>query len=682
MSMQKLKIELTLLADAFPGTGIGTELINNSVPRDHLGKPIVPASHVKGLLRQSLLDLAAIRGYPPDVFLAEVLGKPGTSTDDVGCDGTESIVFIETLHISKCTPTRLVTRTAINSDGIIDKGSLRTNESLAVGSKFEGYIYVRARPDSWPDLALRVALLSLDAIGGNRNRGAGACLTRIEGETRGPGQLLKALDAKKGDIGHQPQPATESKQPTLSSRTTWLEISFVASSPICCPETPTTSGNNVIKSGFVIPASAVQGAVLTMINRNDSGLATACFESDQFRCWPLQPAGMTPDEAKHVVPVRVASSHRMSKLADVESGNHVFRDSIVEPYDWRSVAKGSPLKGSDGVLLRGTDSTRFWRHGDMPRIWTAHGVHNGAATSEERNLYQIESLAPMVFKGLMACPQDISERFIEILNESFVSLGRSRSVRGGGTLRVKPIESLDRYFNWTTDPHLNNRIFVLQSPVGVPDSVSPFGCAEAQLKSIVELPIEEQIKANGFTCPGVLASANVLFGWNRHGRGARANQRHNRLRARRVITPGSVFALRDPVDDLESYLLKGIGEGKQEGLGCILPHPGIAESKYARDSASLPVIKSTNQAGRWGLKLHQLAPHVSPSQIGHLAALAEQESTVHAQQYLDRQLTERSIRTWDLWKPVKSELDNLFKQPEEATAALRVWRDLAIENRI
>ncbi|MDA1230650.1 MAG: hypothetical protein O2856_07745, partial [Planctomycetota bacterium] len=152
MNMQKLKIELTLLADAFPGTGIGTELIDNCVPRDHLGKPSVPASHLKGLLRQSLLDLAEIRGYPPDVFLAEVLGNPGTSTDEVGCDGIESIVLIEDLHTSDCTPTRLVTRTAINSHGTIEAGSLRTNESLAVGSKFEGYIHIRADPGSWQDL--------------------------------------------------------------------------------------------------------------------------------------------------------------------------------------------------------------------------------------------------------------------------------------------------------------------------------------------------------------------------------------------------------------------------------------------------------------------------------------------------------------------------------------------------
>ncbi|MDA1230615.1 MAG: hypothetical protein O2856_07570 [Planctomycetota bacterium] len=390
---------------------------------------------------------------------------------------------------------------------------------------------------------------------------------------------------------------------------------------------------------------------------------------------------MTSAEAEHVVPVRVASSHRMSKLADAESGKYEFRDSMVEPYDWRSIAKGSPLKGSDGVLLRGSDSVRLWRHGDMPRIWTAHGVHNGAATSEERNLYQVEALAPMAFKGLLACPQDVADRFIEILNESFVSLGRSRSVRGGGTLRVKPVDSLSDYLNWTSGPHLNNRIFVLQSPVGVPDSVASFGSAEAQLKSLVELPVEEQIKANGITGPGVLAGANILFGWNRHGKGARANQRHNRLRARRVITPGSVFVLRDSVDDLESYLLKGIGEGKQEGLGCILPHPGIAESKYARDSELLPVIKSTNQAGRWGLTLHQLAPHVSPSQIGHLAALVEQKSAVHAQQYLDKQLSEKSTKIWDRWKPVESELNDLFKHPKEAAAALHVWQDLAIENR-
>lgn len=687
MTIQQLTIEIELLADAMPGSGVGTELVNDLVPRDHAGQPVIPASHLKGLVRQWLIDLAAIRGYPLEPFLVGVLGHPGDSIGDDGADGQESAAIFENLRFADdggaaAANNRFITRTALNEYGTVEKSSLRTNEALAVQSRFRGNVYLRSEPGSLQDVALRAALLSLDAIGSARNRGAGACLVRIENEKRGPGELLKALDARRHERGKSGKRRQATDVRRLSGTATWLEVVFEASSPICCPEFPTSSANNVIQSGFVIPASAVQGAVLTMLDRVNSALASACFQVEQFRCWPLQPAGMTPEEARDVFPVRVAASHRMSKLPDPETGDHEFRDSVIEPYDWRTVAKGSPLKGSDGVLLRGANGITLWRSGDMPRTWSAHGVHNGAAIAAERNLYQITAMAPMVFKGLIACPEDAAEELIAMLDGQYVTFGRSRSVRGGGILNVRRIGLLDEFFSWAVSPELDRRVFVLQSPAAVPDDHAPFGAAEERLKSLIPGEVEEHVVVNGISASGIHAGARILFGWNRHGIGRKADPRHNRLRARRVITPGSVFVLREPVRDLQQFLLKGIGDGKQQGLGVILPHPGIAQKKYSRQLDELPVIKSRNEAGRRGMKLLQRAPAVSPSQIAHLAAIAERKSPAKALEYLERQLRGRSARIWDRWKPVESELRELFQQPQLAVAAMHVWQDLAIGERI
>ena len=47
---------LRLVSDAEPSSGFGTELLNSLVPRDTDGSPLIPASHIKGLMRQALLD--------------------------------------------------------------------------------------------------------------------------------------------------------------------------------------------------------------------------------------------------------------------------------------------------------------------------------------------------------------------------------------------------------------------------------------------------------------------------------------------------------------------------------------------------------------------------------------------------------------------------------------------------
>jgi len=288
----------------------------------------------------------------------------------------------------------------------------------------------------------------------------------------------------------------------------------------------------------------------------------------------------------------------------------------------------------------------------------------------------------MVFKGILACPEDVAGQIVETLNNQYVAFGRSRSVRGGGTLTVKAIPSIEVHFSWRISPSLDRRVFVLQSPVAVPDEMTPFGAAEEQLKSLIPATVEEFIQLDGITAPGIQASARVLFGWNRHGKGSKADRRHNRLRARRVITPGSVFVLQEPVSDLATFLLNGIGDGKQQGLGNILPHPGKASIQYKRQQDKLPIIKSKDAAGKLGIKLHEMAPAVSPSQIGHLGALAERESDSAALEFLERQTKQRSGRTFDRWKDVKSELVNLLKHPKEAAAAFRVWQDLAIGDRM
>ena len=53
--MIKLNYTIVLKSDAEISTGFGSSLLDAIAPRNLKGNFVIPASHVKGLLRQSLL---------------------------------------------------------------------------------------------------------------------------------------------------------------------------------------------------------------------------------------------------------------------------------------------------------------------------------------------------------------------------------------------------------------------------------------------------------------------------------------------------------------------------------------------------------------------------------------------------------------------------------------------------
>lgn len=687
MNYQELNIELTLLSDACPGTGIGTDLVDNHIPRDENGQPWIPASHLKGLLRQKLMDTGRYRKFQNSDLVDGIFGSPGTSDGEKENDGTESVATVSNLRINsdtKDTNSRLITKTALNQWGTAKDTSLRTQESLAVGTKLTGKIILRADKGSWQDTALRLSLLSLDAVGGSRNRGAGWCKVTIKGEKRSPGAFLNLLfqDTTEIKLPEKPQPTRKFEPKTTN--TTWLELTFHASAPICCPTSPVSSANNVIRSGFVIPASAVQGAVLTALNRNHPAMADACFASDSFRCWPLQPAGIDLSESEGLFPIRTPSSQLISKLANLQ-GNYDFYDSAVQPFRWSEI-ENQPIHGGDGVLLKSERSVTSWSSYDMPRQWFAHGVRNGPMDKDgdTRNLFQVEAMAPMVFKGLLACPEDCREEILKAVDGKFISLGRSRSVRGGGKLKVRVLGAgLGEFSKWKLPNGMDRRVFVLQSPAAVSDNIQEFGAVQDRLKELVGKEICETICIGDKTAPGIYADADVLFGWNRHGKGKKANRKHNRLRAKRVIKPGSVFVLKEAIseDEFTEFLLKGIGDGKDQGFGSILPHPGIACSKFGDARDKIPTIAKGSRSAREALKLYRNAENVSPSQIGSLASKIEPNSCQRAKEFFEKQLRGRTEAIWDRWKGVEEDVKNVLTDPGLAKEVLAVWQDLAVANK-
>jgi hypothetical protein len=685
--MVNLKFMLTLTSDAEPGTGQAGLGIDDFITRNGKGVPVVRASHLKGLMRDRLESIAgsakSLR-HSYEELLQACFGRPGAEGDD-GCPS--SVYLSDAEAQDNCTSdaetqdscTTTISRTAINPLGTAAGITLRTTEAIPAGTKFTGHLRLTAEEGDPVDLAVRLALLSVEAVGAGRTRGAGACLVDISDETRLPGQILMALSRRiaEGDV-HRPlySPSlVPGGQLDKDAPAVWLRFVFEASDPVCCPETPIV-GVNVIRSGFAIPASAVQGALLTRISERDPALASACLEDARFRAWPLLPAPRP--EAGSWFPVRVSLTHKMSKLPQ-ENGRHDFKDASIEPYDWKNVPEGSPLKASDGVLLLGEKEVLLWRSAEMPRLVSAHGVHRDPEGN--RNLFTVEAMAPLQWSGLVAMPPEASRVMAEILTEdAFIAFGKARSIRGGGSVRVEPFSPPGLEHSLLPEDR-KGRVFVVQSPLLLPASQTALGRPENALGKLVQDAEWGKLAPDQDGIPPVWANAGIRFGWNRHGHGTLAVVGHRRLRAQPCILPGSVFVLAEPLTDLPKRLLAGIGGGRDQGFGTILPHPGLAEDLY-KDSPPR-VRKTQSNVGRLGLRLWQIDEHrgPSPSQIGALIGRLSQDKE-RTREYLKKQI-DRPERTFRRWRKVFGEVDKLINEQSlvNAVAALRVWQDLAVSHR-
>jgi hypothetical protein len=682
--MAVFQFTIRLTSDAEPGTGLGGEVVNQIIPRDHRGQPMIPASHVKGLMRAALQDIAGPLGWDQELE-TRVFG-----CRDESRPGIEAAIRLTDATAKGNPATNLVTRTSVGEAGVAKDASLRTTESISLGTEFSGEVHSSVKDGCVEDIAWRLALLAVSAVGSSRNRGCGACVTVLHGEQRSPGKLLQELDAalqnpdwKQERAAVAPQQSADHGPTHLSDEPVVLRLVFHARTPICCPEIPDKT--NVISTGFSIPASTVQGLILSRLNVENPALATALFDSALLQAWPLHPCWARSSAEENPpgelpTAIRVSLTHRAAKFSEPEGyeAKHFFDEALdQEPYDWTQVADGAPLKASDGVLLRWpSGEVRLWKATAMPHAITSHGVHSDPETDGGRNLFTVDAMAPMVWQGLVVMPANAAHELIESLRQSpVVGIGKSRSVRGIGELRASVVDGIPD--EWQT--FTGHTVLVVQSPLLLPDQPPALSTSEGELESLAT----DWTKRHGLPKPNKRTWANVgvRFGWNRHRAGFQP--------ACRVILPGSVIAFSERLDaERLAAALKtgGIGQdgrdARQRSFGAVCVHPGKAVGLFPLAPKIQAAESNPARRGAIGLALQirgdtQRLP--SPSQIRALEQHLLKSGKEVALQYLKRQ-TERTSRIWFTWEPIYKKVSSLLTDYDEPSAsrALEVLANLAI----
>lgn len=173
--MKKMHLSIELLEDLHIGTGTGWGDIDALQVRDRNGAPVLPASHLKGLLREAAIewhrfDPAAISRPQID----HLFGRAGRGQGELQ---------LTSAYLSKAATGKVLLwgSTAIGPNGIAEEKSLRFVEHVAAGSRFSLQAMLHT-PDS---AALLEAIIArCRRLGGGRNRGAG--LVRWHREEESP----------------------------------------------------------------------------------------------------------------------------------------------------------------------------------------------------------------------------------------------------------------------------------------------------------------------------------------------------------------------------------------------------------------------------------------------------------------------------------------------------------------
>lgn len=668
--MNSYHYEILLRSDAEPASGLGGELLNSMLPRNAANQIVIPAAHLKGLMREHLHNLLQPFRQDAEKVCSHLFGSSGE--EDAGA-------FPGILHLTDAVAEEnasvlTITRTKLENGRAKDQ-SLRTSEALAVGSVLKGTIHC----DSSDPMVLkfcRLALLSVFSLGGGRSRGAGACrITISEHPEETPGTLLR-------DVG-------TAALPDLSSPIRYVETGHVGSGvkalklhlememPLCLPERP-AGKNNVISSGFVIQGTALAGTLLTLLSRKDPELSSACFRSESFRCFPLLPV---VNSETCLMPVFVSNTHKTSKVPQEDLKTYVFGDLMIpdscleENYRWEQKASRLSMKGTDGVLLVRDGHVELLKAGEIPRLYTAHGVVNGSGEKKD-NLFTMESVCVKEFSGLVILPEKGADQLLaELKNGRKVFFGKAKSTMGAGILCA---EEWTLYSRIETDfpqvPSLKNRLFIVQTPI-VYENAPEKNSREILNEILKDAGWGEVEKESVMT--------DVLFGWNRLGLGSQIGS-SGRVKAKRVIRPGSVFLLKDPLTGLPEKLAAGLGTDRYAGYGAVLPHPMFATTlcRMPGDAAQkvTPKRRSNLHPVYCGYQLDNLCKTtLSASQIARLLRCV-QVSSENAETFMKNQEESRPERIWTQWKPVFGYLETCLKEysQPEMVEMIRVWHDLRI----
>ncbi|WP_240098348.1 RAMP superfamily CRISPR-associated protein [Thermomonas flagellata] len=180
--MRRLTLSIELLEDLHVGTGTGWADIDALQVRDRRGWPVLPASHIKGLLRDAASEWSRLE---PSALSREdidrLFGRPGDMQGRLQLTSAY-------LRDDALSPPLVWGSIAIDDKGKAEEQSLRYVEYIPAGSRFVMQAALPADDEQHEDL-LKAVIARCRRLGSGRNRGYGLVRWHLE-ETAGYDPVL------------------------------------------------------------------------------------------------------------------------------------------------------------------------------------------------------------------------------------------------------------------------------------------------------------------------------------------------------------------------------------------------------------------------------------------------------------------------------------------------------------
>ena len=426
------------------GSGEGRGLIDSDIVFDRHGIPFIPGRRVKGLLRESALEVLEMLGIGDRSLLEHLFGgggfAPGAITvGNLHPEGRDEIAEgIERLRQESegdrlLTPaaitdhyTTIRQQTRINDHGIAADTSLRTIRTINPDTLFCCRIDVSE--DEGQVALLSLAALNLRRIGSSRNRGYGEVLCKLEGAI--------ATEKCQELISGWRKPAL----PELSRRQSdaiprggsMKKLSFAITTTRPVVVTTLTGDDNTVNSADIIGSQMVRGILAARIGsrlslhrgdeQNDPLFRQAIldFSSD---------SGMTVSSALPEIGGKRYSTPPMVLQRSKGDHERSYNIALIEKDDTAWCRGLANLES--GSISRGSVRKTLFFHSTR-----GSARSEGRSTSDDGAIFYYEAIeAGTRFSGDLYGPEELLKQVKELCGDSFdCAIGRSRSAQYGSAL--------------------------------------------------------------------------------------------------------------------------------------------------------------------------------------------------------------------------------------------------------
>ena len=417
-----MKISLTTLSPVLLGSGEGGALVNVDLAVHDSGIPFVPGRRLKGLLKESLMEVLEMFGREDPALVEALFGKGGKAGPKGKlrfpnlylADWTELLKELKELKAADQTTyhphnlrnhfTQEIPQTAIEN-GTAKKGSLRVYRTLNPNLTFEGKLEGCQLLTDEEKTYLEYAATNLRAAGTRRNKGFGDVEVRLK---EGGGEF-----------------ETERLDPEESSSSLLVRIECLE--PVVIPSE--SSDQNTLGTRRFFPGRVIRGMLAAKLIKEKS-LGSTAHTDDFFHAAILSgKLAYGPCFIAGSLPIPMNFCQPKGKQTEVISDSFTGTPKDVKLRPINGFGKILEENGTM-ILEMARVRTNFMFHNSRPN--RTAGRLTGDA-SEIGGIFYYESIAAgQVFEGRIEGEPALLKELAEAVRSGFVTrMGRSKSAQYG-----------------------------------------------------------------------------------------------------------------------------------------------------------------------------------------------------------------------------------------------------------